>query len=279
MDPVTQSVALLPSSVSEHITPGKETILSIFPMELSIQIPHAGPQFVYIHPPAQRDLDIVMAYNPERTTAYPPTSDMPFSYKQTPVKTSRGYTRIVVHDTYQLVQDWTQEKPTTIKKDIPAIMVADDLVRVWSSGRMTESAAGGPGIMRYQKNVPLDEQLESLWQRQTLYFRELVFQADRFHEQKQWNNITNLHRKAAEYLGGELRPWFQPLQGTATKECPACQNRMERLAIVCAKCNTNIVKFAKEMAELGIAIQDPVLDHFKIETEILTKTSGKPAKA
>lgn len=259
------TVTLLPESISERITPGKETIISIFPMELSIQIPHAGPQFVYVHPPADRDKNILMAYNPERTTAYPPTSNLPFTYREEPVNTRRGYTSIVVYDTYQLVQDWTQEKPTILKKDIPALMVAEDLVRVWSSGRMTESAAGGPGIARFDRSRPLDEQLASLWSRQDQYFRELVFQADRFHEKKEWNNITNLHRKAAEYLGGELRPWFQPLQGSATKDCPACQNRMERMAIVCSKCNTNIIRFAKEMSELGVKIEDPVLEMYKIK--------------
>jgi len=50
---------------------------------------------------------------------------------------------------------------------------------------------------------------------------------------------------------------------------------MERLAIVCGKCNTNIVKFAKDMQEIGVKIEDPVLDHLKLDFALIEKTSGK----
>jgi len=269
------TLELLPQSASEHITPGRAEILSIFPMELSLLVPHAGPQFTYIHPPADRNKKILMAYNPKRTTEFPPSSELAFTYKEEPVTDGKGFTRIVLYDTYQLVQDWTQDKPTVVKKDIPVKMVVEDLVRCWCSGRLTDSAEGGPGIAVYEPKIRLQEQLDALWHKQSSYFRGLVFQADRFFETKQWGNITNLHRTAAEYVGGEARPWYQPLSEGVMKSCPACQTKMERLAIVCGKCNTNIVKFAKDMQEIGVKIEDPVLDHLKLDFALIEKTSGK----
>lgn len=266
------AVTLLPESITERITPGKMEVISIFPMEMDMLVPHAGPQFRYIHPAADRDKEILMALNPERVTSCPPTSNVPYFYQEKPAQPGKGFTRIVFYDTFQLVKDWTQEPPATVKRDIPVQMVVEDMVRCWTSGRLTDSADGGPGIAVYNPKLSLQEQLDNLWTRQQTYFRGLVYQADRLHETKDWANITNLHRKAAEYVGGEDRPWFKPLHESPTKTCPACDTRIARLSIVCTKCGTNIVKFAKEMLELGVKVEDPVLQHLKMDLAIVEKT-------
>jgi len=267
MATVEQGVSLLPESIRESLTPGKEEIISVYPLELTLDVPHAGVTFTYVHPPAQRDKKIVLQHNPERTTAYPPKSAIPFSYKEEDTKMGEGYTRIIVYDTYQLTRDWTQDAEVLLKKDIPATIVVKDLVRCWTSGRVTESASGGPGIAVFDPKLRLEEQLGRIREHQKRYFRELIFQADRYFETKQWLNITNLHRAAAQELGVEGSPWFNPISGTGVKNCPACQNSMAHLAIVCPKCNSNIIEFAKKMHALGVKVEDPVLTLYKVEMD------------
>jgi len=271
------SVLTLPDSIQTKITPGSEAILSIFPMEMVMPTYHAS-MHRYLHPPADRDKIITLRNNPARTTQYPATDDQPFFYNEEPCEPGSGYVRILVYDSYQLLRDWAQDNESLIKKDIPARLIADDLVKTWSAGRLTDSAQGAPGIMRYDSRIGLENQLAQMHQNQTIYFRELVFQADRFHEEKKWNDITNLHRAAAEYLNEEQRPWFNPIKGQKSKNCPACQKSMALMAIVCGACNTNIIKFAKEMHEIGVKIEDPVLAFYNIETKLDSKPKAKPEK-
>lgn len=255
---------------SSSITPGTGVVLSIYPVELISATPHAG-MFKYIHPPANRDKIITLECNPLRTTVYPPEDAPPYNYTEEATEQDWGFTQIVVHDSYQLTRDWAQDVESYVKRDIPAASIVKSLVQEWASGRMTDSAAGGPGIRAFVPSISLEEQLEEMRNNQTIYFRELVFQADKFYDSKQWDQITNLHRIAAGWLREESRPWYNPIKGQRMKTCPACGESMNLMAIVCKSCSTNIFTFAKTMKDLGVDINDPVLNFYKQEQALPQK--------
>jgi len=261
---------LLKLPKASSITAGTGVVLSIYPVELVSATPHAG-MFRYLHPPANRDKIITLECNPLRTTVYPAQEGEPFMYAEEATEQDYGFTQIIVHDSYQLTRDWAQDTETYVKRDIPAASIVKALVQEWASGRMTDSASGGPGIRVYEPRISLEEQLEVMRENQTLYFRELVFQGDKFHDAKQWDQITNLHRIAAGWLREETRPWYNPIKGQRMKTCPACGESMNLMAIVCKSCSTNIFSFAKSMQELGVVITDPVLERYAQEQSLPQK--------
>lgn len=262
------TLSKLPKASS--ITPGTGVILSIYPVELVSHTPHAG-MFKYLHPPAIRDKIITLECNPLRTTVYPAQEGEPFRYAVEDTEQDYGFTQILVHDSYQLTRDWAQDNETYVKRDIPAASIVKALVQEWASGRMTDSAAGGPGIRVYEPSISFEEQLEDMRANQTVYFRELVFQGDKLYDAKQWDQITNLHRIAAGWLREESRPWYNPIKGQRMKACPACGENMNLMAIVCKSCSTNIFSFAKSMKDLGVEITDPVLDRYAQEQSLPQK--------
>lgn len=248
-------------------TAGASVILSIYPMDMVSQSYHAG-MFKYFHPAAKQDKMMTLECNPDRTTAYPAKDSQPFIFTEDECEFGNGYTQIIVHDSYQLTRDWVQDQETYVKRDIYADAIAKDLVREWGSGRLTDSAAGGPGIIVYNPRVSLEEHLAIIRDQQTMYFRELIFQGDKFAEAKQWDMITNLHRVAAGWLQEETRPWYNPIKGNRTKLCAACGENMNLMALVCKSCGTNIITFAKDMLAHGVEINDPVLEFYKIEQSL-----------
>lgn len=262
---------------ASSITPGTGVILSIYPMELVSATPHAG-MFKYLHPPANRDKIQTLECNPLRTTAYPAQDVDAFLFSEENTEPDYGYTQILVHDSYQLTRDWAQDVESYIKRDIPADAIVKSLVQEWASGRMTDSAAGTPGIRVYVPSISLEEQLDEMRRNQTVYFRDLVFQGDKLHDAKQWDQITNLHRIAAGWLREETRPWYNPIKGQRMKVCPACGETMNRMAIVCKSCSTNVFTFAATMKELGVIITDPVIDFYRQE-QSLPQNVRKPGEA
>lgn len=278
----------LPQSIATKITPGKEVIISVFPSIMTLETQHAG-MYKYYHPPCQRDKVIILTNNVERTTLQPAKEGPPFFYQEQDCEMGEGFTMIEVFDTYQITRDWTIDNEVYINRPILAggpSGVAVDLVKCWTSGRFTESASGGPGIRVYDAKRDLNEQLAELRAHQSVYFRDLIHQADEFSQRSEMRNITNLHRMAADWEGVKDRKWFEAIQAKATKSCPGCGETINANAIICKHCNVNIIIFAEDMLARGVEITDPVLGLYKQvntpldlpETPLVKRGKGKIAE-
>jgi len=268
----------LPQSIATKITPGKEVILSVFPSLMVLETQHAG-MHKYVHPPCQRDKIIQLTNNPDRTTVQPAKEGPSFFYQEIDVDMGEGYAMIEVFDTYQITRDWTVDNEVYLNRPIPAggpHGVAVDIVKCWTSGRFTESAAGGPGIRVYDPTRDLQEQLEMLRAHQSTYFKDLIHQADEFAQRAEMRNITNLHRLAAEWEGVKDRKWFEAIQAKVTKSCPGCGETINANAIICKHCNINIILFAEEMGKRNILIKDPVISLYAADAD--AKLPNPPAK-
>lgn len=241
---VPQTAAELGSGVGNfgrRIQPGRATLLSIFPVELSITSNHAG-RAVYVHPPADKARILEVTMNPERLMVQSADPDQPMFTFSTPKECSsgeRGYTLLHVCDTYQWCNNYEREKMEPLP--ISAAIVAESLERSWVQGQRT--ASGKIGIKVLDQAKALKPQLDDLWADQTAYFRSLVNEADKHDQDAERKYITEIHRVAAKWMGIENRPWCKPMEERHVKRCPACSSDILAEALVCKECSTFLPEF------------------------------------
>lgn len=224
--------------------PGRKTILSIFPVELTRNIQHAG-FITYFHPPARKDKIIRVNMNPSRVTVQRPNPLAPcFHITDSVVSTGdRGYLLIQCVDTYQWVQNYERERQEQLP--ISAADVAQALVREWTQGRRMNQGAIGMKVL--DPNEPIRSQVDQLWAAQTEYFRSMILEADGFFDNPQDRKaIGELHRKAAEWLGTENRPWFRQQEEIRMKTCPNCMERINAQAVGCKECSVFLPEFYRK---------------------------------
>jgi hypothetical protein len=229
-----------------QIEPGRCTILSIFPVELTRYIPHAGLS-TYFHPAASKDKIIHVKMNPARMTVQRPDVSAPcFHISDSPVPTGkRGYTLLQCVDTYQWVQNYEREKQEPLP--ITAESAATSLVREWTQARRVNQ--GAIGIALLDAKSPISAQVDRLWESQTAYFRSLVIEADGWFVStvsSERASIAEIHRKAAEWLGTENRPWFRQQEEVRMKTCPQCSERIMATAIGCKECQVFLPDFYRK---------------------------------
>lgn len=162
-----------------------------------------------------------------------------------------GFSLLEVEDCYQKV--YFGESIGHKYEVIDARDIAEDLVLNWA-GRMVGTESGlGPGVFVCVGDSPTKEELENARESQELYFEDLIQAAERAFRAAKYDEITDLHRKAAVWMGKEAVEWLRPIRREAQKDCPLCHVRIPLAAVVCPNCRHQIGAIPKDIAKLNAA--------------------------
>lgn len=181
----------------------KRVIASIFPIALKAERPFTG-KTVYVLPAAETQSDI-------RTVAI-----------------ENGFEHVYVGN-----GKYTDQP-------VFADDIARDVAHEWSSGYVGQESGLGPGVWLCDGDVPTMEEIEAARAKQTAYFEHLVNQANGLFYEGKANDISDLHRKAAKWLGYESVEWLNKMQQKALKECQHCFSKIDSRASVCSVCTRDV---------------------------------------
>jgi hypothetical protein len=127
--------------------------------------------------------------------------------------------------------------------------IAKDVLNEFSTGYVGQESGQGPGVWICSGPAPNAEEIEVARGRQTAYFDFLCQQAQGLHIEGKGNQITELHRRAARWLGYETFEWLEHMKQKALKECPNCFSSIDARATVCPVCTRDVVVAAPQQAE------------------------------
>jgi hypothetical protein len=212
-----------PHAAGRIYTPNNRTLCSIYPMELTHYMLHAGGRKQY-HIPSV----------PKGT-----------------------YALLRVYDTYTLTRnlskiaaagDEDMDRADEMQQS-PVFCdgVADDLIRMWAGDAPGNQSGAKPGIMVLADDQPTQLELDQLNDTQTTYFRWLVMKGDEYWITGDRKSITDDHRRALRWLGSEDREWYKKIDAVLLKRCPACAEEVNMMATVCRYCQTNLIKWYKDV--------------------------------
>ena len=131
------------------------------------------------------------------------------------------------------------------------MVVAENLVRAWTRGRVGTEGGLGPGVLICQGLEPSHDEVAQARALQTAYFEFLVNDADAKYAREGAKDIEADHRLAAEWLGVQNREWAKPITPASNKACPACGEDIKSTALVCRHCRTDIPKYIEDRATAG----------------------------
>lgn len=118
--------------------------------------------------------------------------------------------------------------------------IAQDLLREFMSGLAGTDSGNGPGIWICSEQAPTIEEITAARAKQTAYFEYLVNQANEMHVRGDGNNIQDIHRRAARWLGYESFPWIERMTQKSLKDCPFCFSKIDSRATRCPSCRGEI---------------------------------------
>ena len=167
-----------------------------------------------------------------------------------------GFTAITVDDTWSAVKDWGTG--SLRMAPVPGSVVADNLLRAWSQGRVGTGIDNmrGPGILICAGLQPTADEIHQAREKQTEYFRYLVHDADMKFAQDEAKLISDDHRMAAHWMGIKDRKWSQPMVPKSLVNCPACREEIYSDAVMCKHCRTNIHEFNMQRTKV-VATEEP----------------------
>lgn len=144
-----------------------------------------------------------------------------------------GYTLLQIEEMDELQRLSSDFAP--FNAQVSAGSIARDLMNEWG-GNAPGDEHGGPGIFICAGNEPTEEELKRARARQARWCQWLVNGA-----QGEWingnrNNIKDLHRAAAVWLGMERFEWLKEPEQAKTKKCPLCSSQIDGDAMVCPVC-------------------------------------------
>jgi hypothetical protein len=153
--------------------------------------------------------------------------------------------------------------------------LAPDLVQEWCD--VAKANAGmGPGIFVCAGSAPTEGELKKARLKQTLWCNKLVNDAEEAWLNNKRNDIGDLHRGAAQWLGRLGFAWMQNDGQVALKDCPLCMSKINAAAAVCPNCRNTI-----DWARLGehMRQQAEYEAQMKRLTEQLAAVDPKAAEA
>lgn len=124
------------------------------------------------------------------------------------------------------------------EQPVLAEKIAEDLLTEFTSGLIGLESGHGPGVWIQTTPEPDPELRQRAVERQTAYFEFLVNQADGLHRAGKGNEISDLARAAARWLGYETYAWIEKMTQKALKECVQCYSRIDARATICPVCTS-----------------------------------------
>ena len=134
--------------------------------------------------------------------------------------------------------------------------VAEDFVNHCISGNIGGREGVHPGVMLCAGDEPTEAEIKHCFDTHTRYARWCVNDGHALFQRADHGNITEEHRRQAEWLGVNV-PWKLQLERTDTKKCPACATEIFAAALKCNSCQTVLPDFYELM---GLSAEnDPVV--------------------
>lgn len=190
-------------------TSGPRTLISCFPIEQRLTLWHKG-RTEYVLPKAEKGT----------------------------------YVQLTVEDTYSWCKNWSQSGFNLYQAPVPASAVADNMIKVWREGLLGTKDGLGPGILICAGADPTAEEIAKIEAMNTEYFRFLINEADALDRNNHGNDIHDLHRLAADWMGANDRAWAKPIEHVEMVACPSCQEKIRKGARKCRWCQEDLVKLA-----------------------------------
>lgn len=112
---------------------------------------------------------------------------------------------------------------------------ADSIIAAFTTNHR-HSQFGSPGVFICEGSAPTPDELAAATERQTNWARALVLEAQDLWSAGQKMDVSDLHRKAAEWLGDTNYEWMRPPQDVKNIPCPLCGRLVEDSALQCPHC-------------------------------------------
>ena len=154
-----------------------------------------------------------------------------------------GVSTLIVEDTGQLIMNW--EARELRLAPITAKQAADSLITEWTVTGLGNKF-GRPGIWICAGSEPSAEEIALNHTLQEDYFRGLVQNGNDLHAQGKSTDISDIHRRAAQWLlstGAQALPWYPKTSFLQLKNCVACGEEILANALMCKVCQTNLMEF------------------------------------
>jgi hypothetical protein len=167
-----------------------------------------------------------------------------------PVAPKGGYAKLRVYDH----QVW-QLNRNSVSDDNPGTMdllpmnapaVAADFRDYCIQGNLGAKEGHHPGVVLCAGEEPTDDEIALAFRKHTDYARWVVNDGQRMFLANEHHNITDEHRRQAEWLGVDV-PWKTKLERKDLKDCVACGGQIPANVLVCRHCQRNLVEYCEEM--------------------------------
>lgn len=188
-------------------------------------------------------------YGPSRESVGP-NSRRSTSFELEPVAKGKKPFIIEVIDSFQDIPNWMSGRKETIAKPVTCQEIADDLLGRWTGGLFNVPGGAKPGIIQIAGTQPTASEMSEMRMFQTRYFEYLFNEGEKLHDKKQWDNITETMRLAADGLGRSVT-WANPAIAMDFGPCPLCATSIPNWVSVCSGCGNTIRTMPAEIAALN----------------------------
>jgi hypothetical protein len=169
-----------------------------------------------------------------------------------PAAPKGGYSKLHVWDHQIWLRDLStvdpdNNNPGQMKRALmPATTVATDFANHCILGNLGAKDGAHPGVVLCAGLEPTAEEIQRAFHEHTIYARWCANDGTMLFNQGQHHNITDEHRRQAEWLGVNV-PWKTVLERQDTKKCIACGGQIFAEALRCNHCQVNLVEFCESM--------------------------------
>lgn len=153
-----------------------------------------------------------------------------------------------VYDSFETVLDIRTGK-LTATRPVPVEEVVIDILEKWTGNLFNVPAGAKPGVIKIANTSPSRDELRQMETQQSLYMAHFFSEGERLHREAHTDQITEMMRLAAEYLG-EKRIWSDPAIARDAAPCPLCTTMVPNLAFICPSCQHVIREIPPELIKL-----------------------------
>ncbi len=167
-----------------------------------------------------------------------------------PAAPKGGYAMVRVYDH----QIWQLNRNTVTDTDpgkmdllpMDANAVATDFFNYCILGNLGATEGRRPGVILCAGKEPTEAEISEAFRTHTEYARWVVNDGTALYNKDQHQNITDEHRRQADWLGVDV-PWRDRPDRVETKKCVACGGKIFAEALRCNHCQVNLVEFCESM--------------------------------